>query len=155
MTMPPKPNVRRARQQDLDQLMVLELLSFSGDRLSRDRFRHWLKADNGFLLVVESPADGSITAYVLAFTRRDSTLARIYSIAVSPQYKGHGIGRLLLARAEQEARQMGSRGLRLEVAQNNMPAIGLYESMGYQRFATLPGYYEDGQTAVRMQKRFE
>jgi [ribosomal protein S18]-alanine N-acetyltransferase len=38
----------------------------------------------------------------------------------------------------------------LEVAENNAPARGLYESFGFQVNGVRKGYYADGQNAVTM-----
>jgi ribosomal protein S18 acetylase RimI-like enzyme len=42
--------------------------------------------------------------------------------------------------------------LRLEVRIDNKRAIALYEKNGYARFDEIEDYYEDGATAVRMEK---
>jgi ribosomal protein S18 acetylase RimI-like enzyme len=147
-------NIRRGQPADLEQLLALENLCFTGDKLTRARLRHWLKADNGILVVAEAGPTRRVAGYALAFTRRDSPYARLYSIAIHPMGRGQGLGRQLLAQAEQLALESGCRGMRLEVAVDNTPARQLYESMGYLPFATLPGYYEDGGTAARMQKQF-
>ena len=45
--------------------------------------------------------------------------------------------------------------LRLEVRADNRRAIALYEVNGYQRIGEIEGYYHDGATALRYQKRLE
>jgi ribosomal protein S18 acetylase RimI-like enzyme len=155
MAIPAKISIRKGRLQDLGQLTELENLCFSGDRLTRARFRHWLQAENGILMVAEDASRSVVAGYALAFTRRDSRFARLYSIAIHKHYRGLGLGRKLLQTAERAAAKQGCSGLRLEVAVDNTPARQLYESMGYTCFRTIPGYYEDGGTAARMQKRFE
>jgi ribosomal-protein-alanine N-acetyltransferase len=146
--------IRKARSKDLDQLTEIENHCFSGDGLTRARFRHWIEAGNGILLVAEDHAQSALAGYALAFTRRDSRFARLYSIAVHARYRGAGLGRKLLMAAENTAAKSGCRGLRLEVNVDNAPARQLYESMGYRHFRTISGYYEDGGTAARMQKQF-
>ena len=42
--------------------------------------------------------------------------------------------------------------MRLEVREDNIRAINLYERMSYSRFAAKPGYYADGATALRFAK---
>src|SRR5690606_26049220 len=63
------------------------------------------------------------------------------------------LGRQLLTAGEEKAAELGRLYMRLEVAQNNEPAIKLYESMGYTTFGSYEDYYEDHQDALRMQKR--
>jgi ribosomal protein S18 acetylase RimI-like enzyme len=59
---------------------------------------------------------------------------------------------VLLNDAEEVARRAGCRRLRLEVRADNDSAIHLYESRGYRQIALLPGYYEDGMSALRYER---
>jgi ribosomal protein S18 acetylase RimI-like enzyme len=47
--------------------------------------------------------DGVLAAYSLVLFHRGTSLARLYSIAVSSKHRGLGIARSLLARAKSEA----------------------------------------------------
>lgn len=53
-------------------------------------------------------------------------------LATSPQYRGRGYGRDLLAIADTLARRAGKRGLSIIVADSNRGARRLYERQGYQ-----------------------
>ena len=52
-------------------------------------------------------------------------------MAVEPHLREHGIGSLLLAAAENEARQRGLPYMSLMVTEDNAPARALYERRGY------------------------
>jgi ribosomal protein S18 acetylase RimI-like enzyme len=145
--------IRKARPADFAQLMELETGSFNCERLSPRRMRHWIGAPNGILLVAV-PADdtGLVLGYGLAFTRSDSTVARAYSLAISPEARGKGLGRLLMEGMAKAGKRKGCTAVRLEVAKSNKIAIALYEKLNYSTFMSLPQYYEDGQDAWRMQK---
>jgi ribosomal protein S18 acetylase RimI-like enzyme len=54
------------------------------------------------------------------------------TIAVSPFFRGQGVGRLLLSTLIATARDHGVPALSLDVELNNQPAIRLYESLGFQ-----------------------
>ena len=82
--------------------------------------------------------------------RAGSATARIYSLAVDPAFRG--LGRELLAACEGEAAMRGCTPIRLEVREDNVRAINLYERMTYSRFAVSPRYYADGATALRFAK---
>lgn len=147
------PHIRKARLQDLDALLQLERSSFTTDLLSRARMRHWIKAPNGILLVATSGSpESTLLGYCLGFMRRNSTTVRMYSLATAAAARGQGIGGLLMQTAVKHARKAGCTRVTLEVAEHNTGAIRLYEQLGYQRFAFVPGFYEDGQNAVRMEK---
>jgi GNAT superfamily N-acetyltransferase len=53
-------------------------------------------------------------------------------LAVQPQFWGSGIGRALLAAAEQQARQAGIGRMTLTVEMDNQRARRLYEWVGYR-----------------------
>ena len=144
--------IRKGVPADLASLAALEETAFTGDRLSRRQLRHWLQAKHGILLLVTDSETGDLAGYILAFTRRNSRIARIYSLAIEPACRGLGLARQLLQQVEQEARTRKLTTLRLEVAENNFAAITLKKQLGYQVFAHITGYYEDGQNAIRMQK---
>jgi ribosomal protein S18 acetylase RimI-like enzyme len=147
--------IRPARLTDLDALEQLEQACFSSDLLSRARLRHWIRAANGILLVAVAPGrDAALLGSCLVLTRRNSRKARLYSIATAPAARGQGLGARLLAAAERAARRQGCDCMQLEVAEDNARAIQLYQDSGYAQFGFIPGFYEDGHNALRMQKGF-
>jgi ribosomal protein S18 acetylase RimI-like enzyme len=143
--------IRTVEGRDLDLLVDLEEASFAGDRLSRRRFQHWIKASNRVFLVAEK--NRQLLAYGLVLLHKGTRLARLYSIAVSALARGQGIGKMLLLALEQAAMEQGRLAMRLEVAKDNQNAIGLYEKLGYRTFGEYQDYYKDHGDAVRMQKR--
>ncbi len=143
--------VRPAQSADLEGLVALENASFATDKLSRRSFRHWLSFDHRALLVVEWA--GLVAGYILIIYHPGTRLARIYSLAVSPQLRGYGIAKALMLAGEQAARDDGRLYLRLEVSVDNAPAIRLYETLGFQKFGLYRDYYQDHKDALRYQKR--
>lgn len=79
---------------------------------------------------------------MLRFLRRSLPLAKliearphefyIFTLAVRPEYRGHGIGSRLLRRAETRARLAGMTACSLGVEVDNAAARHLYEGFGYQ-----------------------
>jgi ribosomal protein S18 acetylase RimI-like enzyme len=88
----------------------------------------------------------------IVFFRRNTDIARLYSIAVGHEARGRGLGEALLGAVERAARASGRRRLRLEVRQDNAGAIRLYERLGYRCFGAYAGFYEDGADAWRYEK---
>lgn len=140
-----------ALHSDLPALVMLEEASFEGDRLSKRRFKHWLTADNGILLVARQGA--LLVGYGLVLLHKGTRLARLYSIATDKCVRGQGVGAALLRELEQRAEQAGRLFMRLEVAKQNSHAISLYRQLGYRVFGEYSDYYEDHSDALRMQKR--
>src|SRR5215475_13371427 len=58
-------------------------------------------------------------------------LINIHDLAVIPDYRGLGIGRLLLERVEVKGRELGCCKLTLEVREDNHRAQRLYEEFGF------------------------
>jgi GNAT superfamily N-acetyltransferase len=52
---------------------------------------------------------------------------------VTPEARGHGVGRALLEAAREHAERTGAKGLELMTARDNEAAQALYESMGWKR----------------------
>ena len=57
--------------------------------------------------------------------------AYIEDIVVNPEYRGMGIGRMLLERGIQWARENGFPGVMLETQDDNVPTCTLYQSSGF------------------------
>nr|WP_159587868.1 GNAT family N-acetyltransferase [Chelativorans xinjiangense] len=147
------PILRLARASDIDQLDAIERGAFTHDRLSRRSLRGCMRRETAQMIVAD--CGGALAGYCLVLFRKSSRIARLYSLAVAPCYAGSGVGRALLAAAEQAARGQARLLLRLEVREDNLRAIGLYERGGYRRFGRKPGYYGDGAAAIRMEKCLE
>ena len=57
--------------------------------------------------------------------------AYVEDLVVNPEYRGHGIGRALLERGIQWARENHFPGVMLETQDDNVPACMLYQSCGF------------------------
>ena len=147
----PNIDVRLASIDDLKALLILESKAFTGDRLSRRSFRHAITSSGSALFVAMQ--EGELLGYALLHLRQGTRLARLYSLAVSPEARGLGIGKLLIQACEKKAIKQGKMLLRLEVSDVNHNAIALYQKMGYKEFGHYDAYYEDQTDAIRMQKR--
>jgi ribosomal protein S18 acetylase RimI-like enzyme len=142
--------IREALLEDVPALVALETRCFETDRLSARSFRHFLTRGNDDLLV--SWTGGRIAGYVLILFHRNTSLARLYSIAVDPEFRGRRLARELIRAAEARALDRGTTRMRLEVSQHNAAAIELYRKLGYREFGVFEDYYEDHATALRMER---
>lgn len=143
--------IRPAQDRDLDKLLTLEQACFSGDRLSRRSFKHFIRSEHASLLV--AAVNDQLAGYALLLYRRGTSLARLYSIAVDPQWRGKQLGEHLLRQCESQALNYPCSHLRLEVRPDNSQAIRLYEQLGYRKFKVVHDYYEDHADALRYEKR--
>ncbi len=145
------PLVRPALKSELNELVALEERCFSQDRISRRSLQRFVEHPQDKLLVAEQ--SGQLLGYILVLFRRNTRLARVYSIAVAPDARGLGLGQALMQAAEVGARERGAVFMRLEVRADNVAAQNLYQRLGYRQFGVYHDYYEDHQTALRYQKR--
>lgn len=143
--------MRTATMADLDALVAVEERCFSTDQLSRRNFA-WMICRGHSVLWVAVAGD-VLAGYVLVLFRTGTSLGRIYSLAVNPDFRGQRIGDALLQAAESAARAAGCAGMRLEVRPDNAAAIRLYEKHGYRQFGVYRQFYEDGTDALRFGKR--
>ncbi len=142
--------LRRGRLTDLDDLIALENAIFKVDLLSRRSFRHFITSPSAVVIVAEE--SGKLAGYALVLYRPRSHIGRLYSIAVEPHLSKRGVGPLLLAAAEDDARRRRCRSMRLEVHEHNTRAIARYEKSGYRLFGRRLDYYDDHATALRFEK---
>ncbi|MEB8488324.1 MULTISPECIES: GNAT family N-acetyltransferase [Acidithiobacillus] len=154
-TPPHAGTIRKPGPGDLNVLAAIENQCFSIDRISRSGLRRFLTRSRQDpwgvrFLAVEHGA--CVCGYILLLLRRNSLIARIYSIAVMPEHRRTGMARTLLAGAESVAVESGRNRIRLEVREDNAAAIRLYTSIGYQTFGRIEPYYEDRTAAIRMEK---
>lgn len=144
-------SIRPVDKVDANALIRLENECFQTDQLSARSFQHWIKAKHRVFLVIEN--SGGLVGYGLVILHKGTRLARLYSIAISPTARGQGLSKLLMAALEEKAVESGKFYMRLEVANKNIAAIRLYESLGYKSFGIYEDYYSDHSSAIRMQKR--
>ena len=92
--------------------------------------------DHPTTLVLLAVLDGRPVGVAVCFfgfsTFRARPLLNIHDLAVLPEYRGNGIGRVLLGEAEKRARLCGCCKLTLEVRTDNNRACKLYERCGFK-----------------------
>ncbi|MEI6412728.1 MAG: N-acetyltransferase [Pseudomonadota bacterium] len=143
--------IRPATLTDAHALAGLENSSFDSDRISPRQFRYLLTRGRVSLLVDER--ENELCGYVLVFYRTGTSLARLYSLAVSSGHQGQGTGRALVMAAEQAARDRDCAAMRLEVRRDNPTSLALFASLGYRQFGHYPNYYQDHMEALRFEKK--
>jgi ribosomal-protein-alanine acetyltransferase len=143
--------IRPAKGGDILGIVALEQAVFPGDRLSRRSLQRFFNGRSAAFLVAEAHRQG-VAGYAVALFRKNSPIARLYSIAVSPFYQGKGIAKRLIKAAEQAAAKRGKSRMRLEVRADNKSAIALYLKLGYTQFGHISRYYDDGADALRFEK---
>ena len=74
----------------------------------------------------------------------------IHTVGVDPDFQGQGIGRRMMNDLLEFAGPDGV--VFLEVRTDNVPAIALYESLGFERMGVRKRYYRNGADAYTMRR---
>lgn len=74
----------------------------------------------------------------------------VLAIATHPDYRRRGLGAELLAHALDEGRAGGATCATLEVRRGNVPAIAMYERLGFKVVHVRKRYYHDDEDALVM-----
>lgn len=142
--------LRTATVDDLDAVMALETASFGLTAWARETMAAEMASEWGRYVVAVDDA-GAVVGYV--GLRAVGVEGDIQTIAVAEAARGEGLGRRLLAQAQQDARDRGVQELFLEVRDDNAPARALYASEGFVEIGVRPGYYQpEGVDAIVMRK---
>jgi ribosomal protein S18 acetylase RimI-like enzyme len=86
---------------------------------------------NMWFAVSEGQLIGSI-ALVRKSEPRSQHGAWLYAFWVDPRYRGQGVGKQLLAQAQEVAREQGLRKISLQVTSSQQAAFALYKKMGFE-----------------------
>lgn len=132
--------LREATLDDLDVIAALEQAFFAGDAWSRELVAAELDAPWTTYLVVED--DARILGYAGVSVPADGAPADIQTIAVHPDARRQGLGRVLLLAATAAGEARGATESLLEVRADNLGAQELYRSLGYEQIAVRPRYYQ-------------
>ncbi|MGY6768280.1 ribosomal protein S18-alanine N-acetyltransferase [Komagataeibacter sp. NFXK3] len=103
-----------------------------------------------FVLFAQGEGIPPAAGFIMARALLDE--AEILTFAVDPAWQGQGIGRALLARCLDEAAREGAVHLFLEVADDNVAALGLYHAAGFAVVGVRRRYYPDGTDACVMKR---
>lgn len=109
--------------------------------------RNWLQRLREMLLPMEK--DERVIGFV-GF-RLEYPEAHITTIAVHPDWRGKGLGELLLLTALEKALELDARFVTLEVRASNHIAQHLYRKYGFRYTGVYRGYYRDGEDAWLME----
>ena len=89
--------------------------------------------------LIDSTYTGDPAGFVLS--RHAADVEELLLIAVLPDYRGRGLGQVLIDRLFDRAAQRGVRRVFLEMRRGN-PAIHLYRKVGFEPIGERPNYYK-------------
>ncbi|HEY0375084.1 MAG TPA: GNAT family N-acetyltransferase [Amnibacterium sp.] len=149
------PHIRRATSADADRAAVITRAAYSpwvpviGREPAPMSADHAALAREGALWIADDDDGRSVGVLVL---RAEPDHLLVQSVAVDPDAQRSGVGRALLAFAEQHALEAGLPELRLYTHERMTTNIALYERLGYRITRRAE---QDGFARVHLAKRVQ
>lgn len=129
--------IRELRAEDAEAVSRIEEAAFSMPWKVGD-FLEMVEADYAHYYVAE--IDGEIAG--CCGIRNIAGEGEITNVVVAEKFRQRGIGRSLMEYMLKEAPSFGIGDCTLEVRVSNIPAVSLYESLGFKSEGVRPGFYE-------------
>ena len=125
----------------LDKLCEIENQCFKQEAFTKQQIACLITDYNtiGLTAVI----NGEIAGFVIARVNiiRNVTFGHILTIDVAPAYRRKGVAQKLLQEIEAIFREKGIKECRLEVREDNVAALNLYQKLGYKKVGKLEKYY--------------
>ncbi|ACX73567.1 ribosomal-protein-alanine acetyltransferase [Methanocaldococcus vulcanius M7] len=141
--------IRKFSSKDLDAVEKIEKEAFTNPYPTSLLIGFWSMYPDCFYV---AEIDGKVVGYILGSMEWGN--GHIISLAVKKEYRGLGIGKILLKTLENYYFNTAKCNyIVLEVRVSNTVARKFYYKMGYKDRKLLPNYYEDGEDAILMIKK--
>lgn len=133
--------IEHASRDDLAILARIEGECFKEEAFSKHQIAYLLNDYNSICLVAKE--HDQIIGFIIGtiYIDKTSPTGHILTIDVLPQHRRKQIGILLLQEMEKLFRGKGVKTSLLEVKEDNIAAMKLYEKLGYRKIARLKNYY--------------
>lgn len=145
--------LRLARGSDIQQIAVMSRclieVGLRGWTWHPTRIARALYSRETCVLVAE--AENQFAGF--AITEFGDTRAHLSLFAVQPAFQRRGIGLAMVEWIMESALTAGITQIDVEMRSNNFAARSFYEALGFLPAGQVAGYYQNIETAVRMQRR--
>jgi len=133
--------VEDASIRHLDRLYEIEMECFEREAFTKQQIAHLLTDYNSVGLVAK--VNGEIVGFIIGmvYMERKSLTGHILTIDVSPTYRRKRVAQKLLEEIEKIFKGKGVKSCYLEVREDNVAALSLYQKLGYKKVARLKHYY--------------
>lgn len=137
--------VRKMTQDDIAEVCTLERQCFPNPWVA-EGFEAELEGPVSFAeVLMEGEALAGYAIYRVIVDE-----AHLLNIAISPQFRGRGLGKRFLRHVLRVCVNEGAEWMFLEVRPSNGEALGLYHSHGFHQLGIREGYYANGEDAILM-----
>jgi ribosomal-protein-alanine acetyltransferase len=127
----------------LDRLYEIEMECFEKEAFTKQQIAYLLTDYNSISLVAK--VNDKIVGFIIGKinVERKSLVGHILTIDVSHRHRRKGIAQKLLQEIEKIFREKGIKVCYLEVREDNIAALSLYQKSGYRKIGRLKNYYEN------------
>lgn len=142
--------VENLSEQNIKDVSKIEGLCIETPWGERELFRE-LENKNAFYACIKK--DGRTVGYGGIWLSVGT--ADITNIAVLPEHRREGFGSLILSELTKKAVENGCFEINLEVNENNIGAVLLYEKCGFEKVGIRKKYYKNKDNAIIMQYNYK
>jgi ribosomal-protein-alanine N-acetyltransferase len=135
---------RPMKLEDIPRVHEIDVLSFSLPWPEKS-FQFELTQNPSTLAIVNELVPPGVMPFIIGFAVVWLLVdeAHIATIAIDPQFRGHGIGKKLLAETLRQSIQRGAIVATLEVREHNYIAQQMYQKFGFEIVGRRLKYYQD------------
>ena len=145
--------IRRATSSDVDAIYAVEVAAFADDSWSRESFDEILDEPECYYFIAH--CDDNIVGYCGMYHETGETPCSIEALAVVPEFRRKGLGRLLVQKMLDTAKELGLSKAELEVNTKNVDAIRLYQDFGFAIEKHIKGFYSNSGDDAYIMRRYE
>jgi ribosomal-protein-alanine acetyltransferase len=125
----------------LGKLYEIEKQCFGQEAFTKQQLTYLLTAYNAIGLAARVNSEIAGFAIARVDIGRNTSFGHILTVDIAPAYRRQGIAQKLLQEIETIFREKGIRECRLEVREDNVAALNLYQKLGYKKVGKLEKYY--------------
>jgi len=125
----------------LGKLYEIEKQCFGQEAFTKQQLTYLLTAYNAIGLAARVNSEIAGFAIARIDIGRNTSFGHILTVDIAPAYRRKGIAQKLLQEIETIFREKGIKECRLEVRENNVAALNLYQKVGYKKVGKLEKYY--------------
>lgn len=141
---PSEVTIEDMKEEDVNKVSILEAEGIAHP-WTLDELRDLVNNDKK-VGVVARTAEGEVVGYCGASFVIDE--AEVGNLCVAGKYRREGIAKKVMAGVFERLKEKGVKTLFLEVNKENMPALKLYEMLGFETYGSRKDYYGQGQDAL-------
>lgn len=143
--------IENASIRHLKELYKIETKCFTKEAFTKQQITSLLSDYNSISLIAK--VDNEIVGFIISvmYFEDDTLVGHILTIDVLPSHQRKGIAQRLLQETEKLFEEKGAKTCRLEVREDNVAALRLYQKLGYKKTAMLKGYYGNAH-GIRLKK---